>query len=195
MNKKGIDCNLEMDLILFNKCDVYEERTFRFILYKCLTNETHLLIWEGKIDEIAEGTGISNIHLRKTVIKSLEDKGLIYRDKINKRKPYSYIPLLEDVYSLEAINELNKAKEEWKEGIRTQNWTNEIRTRDGKCAKCSSTENLEAHHIFNFANFGFLANEIENGITLCETCHKKFHSIFGTKGNNKQQLTEFLLKY
>lgn len=195
MFKKGIDYNSELDMILLEKCDVYEERAFRFILNKCLNSEGDLLIWEGKIDEIAECTGISNIHLRKNVIKSLEEKGLIYRDKLNNRKPYSYVPLLENVYSSKAIYELNKGKKERKEGVRTQSWTNDVRERDGKCAKCNSEENLEAHHIFNFADFKFLANELENGITLCESCHKKFHSIFGTKGNNKQQLTEFLLIY
>ena len=34
--------------------------------------------------------------------------------------------------------------------------------------------------------------DLENGITLCETCHKEYHKIYGKKENNNEQLKTYL---
>ena len=55
-------------------------------------------------------------------------------------------------------------------------WSLEVRERDGfMCRKCGSREKLNAHHIKPFADFPELRFDINNGITLCEDCHKKEH--------------------
>ena len=39
-----------------------------------------------------------------------------------------------------------------------------------------------------------LRTDINNGITLCNICHKKFHDIYGYTNNNKTQFEEFMSK-
>lgn len=59
------------------------------------------------------------------------------------------------------------------------------------CQICGqSGGSLNIHHINNFADFPELRLEISNGITLCESCHKEFHKIYGKKNNTKEQLEE-----
>lgn len=93
----------------------------------------------------------------------------------------------------------------WKGGITKDNakirfsyeqkeWRKNIFLRDNfSCKKCGQTGgDIQAHHIFNFSDFPEFRLEINNGITFCKKCHKRFHKIYGRKNNVKQQLEEFL---
>lgn len=51
---------------------------------------------------------------------------------------------------------------------------------------------LVAHHINNYEDFPKLRSSIDNGITLSDNQHRKFHIYYGKKGNTRQQLNEFL---
>lgn len=80
-----------------------------------------------------------------------------------------------------------------KHSYKFQRWSKLIKRRDNKeCKKCFSKEKLHAHHIINYSFDPSMALVIDNGITLCETCHKEFHRINGVKENNKYQLNIFL---
>lgn len=57
------------------------------------------------------------------------------------------------------------------------------------------TIKLNAHHIKNWKDNPNDRYDVDNGITLCESCHNKFHSEFGKKNNTKEQLQSFLNKY
>ena len=63
------------------------------------------------------------------------------------------------------------------------------------CRKCGDKRggNLNAHHIRNYSEHSNLRTSVENGITLCEDCHKEFHIKFGYKNNNEKQIEEFML--
>jgi len=52
------------------------------------------------------------------------------------------------------------------------------------CKKCNakSTGNIEAHHILPYALFPEVRTDISNGITLCKSCHAKYHSAYGKSG-------------
>ena len=45
-----------------------------------------------------------------------------------------------------------------------------------KCQKCGATEDLNVHHIEGVAQEPMLANDIDNCITVCHSCHVEIHS-------------------
>lgn len=68
-------------------------------------------------------------------------------------------------------------------------------SRDGNiCQKCEEkrVKKLVAHHILNFSSHITLRFAIDNGITFCRECHKKFHKQYGFRNNNKEQVYEFI---
>ena len=85
--------------------------------------------------------------------------------------------------------------------LMTKELREKIKKRDNyTCQCCGFTENLQAHHIENYADNENLRTDIDNGITLCEGCHAvysmgSFHNIFGTRHNTRKQLELYLSKY
>lgn len=74
-------------------------------------------------------------------------------------------------------------------------WRNSVFNRDDyTCKKCGDSKggNLVAHHILNYSKHKELRTTLENGITLCETCHKEFHDKNGYTNNDRNQLDIFL---
>lgn len=99
----------------------------------------------------------------------------------------------------------------WKGGVeyhRVERATDEyIKWRKGvfsrdlyTCQKCGKRNGngyavkLCAHHILNWKDNPNDRYDINNGITLCEDCHIKFHSEYGKRNNDETQLKEFLKK-
>lgn len=76
-------------------------------------------------------------------------------------------------------------------------WRNLVFIRDDYTCQCCGKKGvkLNAHHKFNFSTNEDLRFDVNNGITLCEDCHKEFHSIYGIKNNNFKQLKEFINYY
>ena len=50
-------------------------------------------------------------------------------------------------------------------------WSVLIRNRDGKCMSCGTKQHLHAHHIISKFYFPHLAYSLNNGTTLCRSCH------------------------
>lgn len=82
-------------------------------------------------------------------------------------------------------------------------WRRNVFQRDKYICQCCGAHNykgnkcsikLNAHHIYNFKDNKEKALDINNGITLCENCHIKFHSLYGKKNNTPLQLKEFINK-
>ena len=98
----------------------------------------------------------------------------------------------------------------WKGGITSKNelarkgkefrlWRKSVFKRDnytcqkcGKRSKAGDRINLHPHHIKNFSDYIELRFVIDNGITFCEKCHRKFHKKYRLKNNTHNQLKEFL---
>lgn len=74
-------------------------------------------------------------------------------------------------------------------------WRSLVFKRDGyKCLKCNIIGSfLNAHHIENFSEHPDKRFDINNGITLCKTCHNNFHKNYGRTNNNRKQIEEYLL--
>jgi 5-methylcytosine-specific restriction endonuclease McrA len=121
-----------------------------------------------------------------------------WRDKIShaKKGKVPYIPsqATKDKCRIKKIGEQNP---NWRGGITTEykriresaryrEWRKMVFSRDGyKCVWCGDKNggNLEADHIKPRKTHPELVFEVENGRTLCRTCHRKTE----TWGNLKKQ--------
>jgi HNH endonuclease len=67
-------------------------------------------------------------------------------------------------------------------GTECKDWRAKVFARDlYKCQKCNLTENLQAHHIKEWAKYPDLRFDINNGLTLCIDCHGLVHGKDFTK--------------
>ena len=72
-------------------------------------------------------------------------------------------------------------------------WAKAVKVRDGfMCQICDDTEcYLHSHHMNSWDLFVDDRFDVDNGITLCEVCHMRFHGIYGHGRNTKYQFQEF----
>lgn len=74
-------------------------------------------------------------------------------------------------------------------------WLKEVYERDNYTCQCcgsSKSGTLNAHHKDGYNWCKERRTDVTNGTTLCENCHKTFHSIYGYGDNTEQQFEEFL---
>ena len=62
----------------------------------------------------------------------------------------------------------------------------------GARSGCGNTVELHAHHLSNWADNPDKRYDIQNGVTLCDMCHYKFHSQYGKKNNTPRQFQQFI---
>lgn len=69
------------------------------------------------------------------------------------------------------------AKQKERHSVQAVQWRKEVFTRDNfTCQICGKVGgNLNAHHIKKWADYPELRYEVNNGITLCERCHRNVH--------------------
>lgn len=76
-------------------------------------------------------------------------------------------------------------------------WIRNVKDRDNyTCQICGFKGSkhdgkIQAHHLNSYKLFPDERNVVDNGISLCNTCHKAFHSFYG-KITNKEQLLQFI---
>lgn len=93
-----------------------------------------------------------------------------------------------------ASNRVGKLSSNWKGGISEvsklirggeeyNTWRKSVYQRDNwTCKHCDiKQKHPVAHHIKTFKDYPDLRFELDNGITLCRSCHKKVHSEIGVK--------------
>ena len=57
-----------------------------------------------------------------------------------------------------------------------KNWRASVYKKDGwHCKLCDSNKNIVAHHIKSFTDYPELRYNIDNGVTLCRSCHLSLH--------------------
>ena len=76
-------------------------------------------------------------------------------------------------------------------------WRKSVFKRDGyECKKCGVIGGrLNAHHISGFTKYKKIRFDIDNGVTMCEKCHKNFHRIYGLVDFDSSSLLEYLKEY
>jgi len=79
---------------------------------------------------------------------------------------------------IEALEAQRKPSVTFRRSLEYRVWVGAVKYRDGlKCRKCGSTRKLEAHHIKQISQHPELSTNLDNGITLCNACHKRIHSL------------------
>ena len=74
-------------------------------------------------------------------------------------------------------------------------WRKAVYEKDNYTCKCCDDNkggNLVAHHLDGYNWCKDKRTDTNNGITLCNKCHKEFHNIYGFGNNTKEQFEEFL---
>ena len=77
-------------------------------------------------------------------------------------------------------------------------WRREVYKRDNFTCQCCGDDkggNIQAHHLNGYNWDIENRTNVDNGITLCEKCHKNFHNLYGCGDNTKKQFEEFLSNY
>lgn len=73
-------------------------------------------------------------------------------------------------------------------------WRTEVYERDGyTCQACGMGGKLVAHHIDSWKSHESLRFTVDNGVTLCVSCHKSFHHDFGIRNNSRSQFDQWML--
>ena len=132
--------------------------------------------WRKHISKGLKGRKLSEEH-RKKVIKNLipGQKGMLGKH------------ISEETRKKLSLCRKKEKHWNWKGGITLENatirnsleyeiWRNEVWKRDRwECRLCKSKKQLVAHHLKLFSDFPELRFDVNNGITLCRSCHAKIH--------------------
>jgi 5-methylcytosine-specific restriction endonuclease McrA len=68
-------------------------------------------------------------------------------------------------------------------------WRARVIRRDGACVVCGTRKSRQAHHMNSYSYFPEERYDVDNGITLCKTCHTKFHCDY--KRSFRQKCTKY----
>lgn len=73
-------------------------------------------------------------------------------------------------------------------------WKNSVKRRDNFTCQCCGQVggSLVSHHVESYDSAPDKRTDLDNGITLCERCHKDFHSKYGHGNNDQSQLSEYM---
>ena len=73
-------------------------------------------------------------------------------------------------------------------------WRNAVFERDDYICQCCNQKGgaLVAHHLYSYDIYEDKRYDIDNGIVLCEKCHKQFHSDYGYGHNTTEQFESFI---
>ena len=74
-------------------------------------------------------------------------------------------------------------------------WRQHVLSRDKKCVVCGGDKNLHAHHLFGYKENPGLRTCKENGVTVCEWCHQKYHSYYGVHDINPVDFIRFVGRF
>lgn len=76
-------------------------------------------------------------------------------------------------------------------------WAKKVKQRDEYiCQLCGKYGvYLHSHHLNSYSDFEKQRYDLNNGVTLCHTCHSSFHDLYGKGHNTKFQFLQFIKIY
>lgn len=95
-------------------------------------------------------------------------------------------------YNHNLTNEEREQKRNYEEYIK---WRKLVYERDNytcQCCRGTKSNSFNAHHLNSYDWCKKERTSVDNGVTLCNECHKSFHSIYGYGKNTREQFTNFL---
>ena len=71
-------------------------------------------------------------------------------------------------------------------------WRKQVKENANYTCDCCGKRggNLHSHHLYSYSKYKHLRTDINNGVCLCEQCHRQFHNEFGND-NTKEQYQNF----
>jgi hypothetical protein len=63
----------------------------------------------------------------------------------------------------------------WRRTKEYRMWRASVIRRDKRCVVCGTIHNRQAHHMNHATYFQDERYDMDNGVTLCTTCHMQFH--------------------
>ena len=170
----------------FNKLtiiDLYrkDKRSRKYYLCKCDCGNTKIIRGTQLTIGKTKSCGCLNLELASKRMKGENN----WNHKHKGKNHPNYNPELTD-----------KERLDKRDVIENINWRKSVYERDNyTCLKCKAKGNevkLNAHHINNYSSDEGNRFNIDNGITLCINCHKKFHHDYGIRNNSYEQIESFL---
>lgn len=97
-----------------------------------------------------------------------------------KNKTYDFDFYLGIKKEFVVLKEISKPKNKYssksRSGFKHVAWSTLVKERDqNSCTKCGSAYELHAHHVKSYKMHPELRYDVNNGITLCSSCHRKHH--------------------
>jgi len=124
---------------------------------------------------------------RNSLIKTMQTKE--YRLKASKAKLGANNPMWNDNLTEDDRKDRNG------KSINSR-WVREVKRRDKHTCQCCGLSGVTvvAHHLNGYNWDVKNRYNIDNGVTLCEPCHKAFHGQYGNGDNTKEQYEEYINK-
>jgi len=117
---------------------------------------------------------IRQLQKAKAIFKSLDSLFFSLEDGLKKSKRNKVIEIKEVIKDLKENYFLLQEIYHFDE-FKLYKWAQEVK-KVGKCDICGETENLSAHHLWSKTLHKSLAYQYDNGVCLCNKCHKAFHN-------------------
>lgn len=95
------------------------------------------------------------------------------------------------IYEYPELSEAERVERRMIKGY--SEWVAAVKERDNmECLKCGSSHDLHAHHIEGYTEHPEGRIDVNNGATLCGTCHREFHIRYGRSGFSREDFNEYM---
>ena len=81
---------------------------------------------------------------------------------------------------------------EWRRTKEYREWRIGVIRRDTKCVVCGSIKGRQAHHLNHASFFPIQRFNLDNGVTLCTSCHSQYHNNYHKSTKEKCTVDAFV---